>query len=143
MSFWFFPIHLLTVATVLTDKENQMTQHTGHITPGTNYTVQSGDTLWAIAQRAYNNPEQWPTIYEANKRVIGNDPNLIYPGQVLHIPTQTISPAPIPTPKPRPEPYATPTPAPTSDKDENVLDKIEDTVEDAVKGIFKKPKDND
>jgi LysM repeat protein len=128
-----------------------MSQQAGHIAPGTNYTVQSGDTLWAIAQRAYNNPEHWPTIYEANKQVIGNNPNLIYPGQVLHIPTQTISPAPIPSPTPSPMPAPTPgpyvtptpTPTPTPDKDDNVLDKIEDTIEDAVKGIFKKPKDND
>ncbi len=54
--------------------------------PGQEYTVQSGDTLWGIAQRAYNDPEDWDTIYDANKGVIGNNPNLIYPGQRLQIP---------------------------------------------------------
>jgi nucleoid-associated protein YgaU len=69
-----------------TDKEDHMTQHSGHIQPGTNYTVQSGDTLSSIAQRAYGDANQWPKIYDANRQVIGNDPNLIRPGEVLYIP---------------------------------------------------------
>ncbi len=62
-----------------------MTQ-TEHIAPGTTYVVQAGDSLWAIAVRAYGNGLRWPSIYDANKQVIGNNPNLIHPGQVLHIP---------------------------------------------------------
>ena len=58
-------------------------------TPGSNYTVQSGDTLSSIAQRAYGNSNQWQVIYDANKQVIGSNPNLIYPGQVLYIPPVT------------------------------------------------------
>lgn len=50
------------------------------------YTVQSGDTLWAIAKRFYGNGSKYTTIYNANKDVIGSNPNLIYPGQVLTIP---------------------------------------------------------
>ena len=52
-------------------------------TPGSNYTVQQGDTLFSIAQRAYGNGNQWPVIASANN--ISN-PDLIYPGQVLSIP---------------------------------------------------------
>ena len=70
-------------------------------TRGSNYTVQAGDTLWAIAQRAYNDAEDWDTIYQANRQVIGGNPNLIYPGQVLHIPQ---NPDPTKTPIPTPPP---------------------------------------
>src|SRR5256885_10824807 len=45
-------------------------------TPGSNYTVQHGDTLSAIAQQAYGDGNQWPKIYNANLKVIGADPNL-------------------------------------------------------------------
>jgi LysM repeat protein len=61
-------------------------------TPGSNYTVQGGDTLSSIAQQAYGNSSQWQIIYDANKQVIGSNPNVIYPGQVLYIPA--ISPTP-------------------------------------------------
>ena|SRR5579863_7188263 len=125
------------------------------IKPGSSYTVQSGDTLWDIAQRAYADPEDWDTIYNANKQVIGNDPNLIKPGQVLHIPVQSDpgSPKPAPPHPPTPptppgppdpnlNPYPSPanpnpTPPPTpppasqpSDQDgDNIFDQIEDNIE--------------
>lgn len=50
------------------------------------YTVKSGDSLWKIAQKLYGNGSQYTKLYNANKGVIGNNPNLIYPGQVLKIP---------------------------------------------------------
>lgn len=50
------------------------------------YTVVKGDTLWAIAKRYYGNGSKYTVIYSANKSVIGGNPNLIYPGQVLTIP---------------------------------------------------------
>lgn len=49
------------------------------------YRVKSGDCLWRIAQRLLGDPGLWPSIYRANKDIIDN-PNLIYPGQVLTIP---------------------------------------------------------
>ncbi|GAC1401546.1 MAG: Dyp-type peroxidase [Ktedonobacteraceae bacterium] len=55
-------------------------------TPGELYIVQQGDTLTSIAQRAYGDGKQWPLIYNANKQVIGNNPNVIQAGQVLQIP---------------------------------------------------------
>ncbi|AZM46377.1 peptidase [Streptomyces sp. WAC 06738] len=45
-----------------------------------NYTVVSGDTLWDIA-RKHGIEGGWQTIYEGNKDVIGDDPDLIFPGQ--------------------------------------------------------------
>lgn len=50
------------------------------------YTVKSGDCLWNIAKRIYGNGSKYTIIYNANKSVIGGNPNLIYPGQVLTIP---------------------------------------------------------
>lgn len=50
------------------------------------YTVVSGDCLWNIAKRFYGNGSLYTVIYNANQGVIGGNPNLIYPGQVLTIP---------------------------------------------------------
>lgn len=55
------------------------------ISPG-KYTVQRGDWLSKIALRAYGDMFAWEKIYEANKDIIGPNPNLIKPGQVLTIP---------------------------------------------------------
>lgn len=46
------------------------------------YTVVPGDTLSGIGE-AYD--VDWHKIYEANIKVIGSDPNLIFPGQNLTI----------------------------------------------------------
>ncbi|WP_053171064.1 LysM peptidoglycan-binding domain-containing protein [Streptomyces sp. SBT349] len=45
------------------------------------YTVASGDTLSKIA-RAQGLPG-WEELYEGNRQVVGEDPNLITPGQKL------------------------------------------------------------
>lgn len=54
-------------------------------TPKT-YTVKAGDTLWTIARRFLGNGNRWREIYDLNRSVIGPDPNLLRPGQVLRIP---------------------------------------------------------
>jgi len=54
--------------------------------PPKTYTVKPGDTLWAIAKRILGDGSRWQEIYNANVSVIGKNPNLIYPGQVLRIP---------------------------------------------------------
>lgn len=50
------------------------------------YTVVKGDCLWNIAKKYYGDGSKWTKIYNANKSKIKN-PNLIYPGQKLTIPT--------------------------------------------------------
>lgn len=50
------------------------------------YIVKPGDTLSAIAEHFYHNAARWPDIYRANRTLIGGDPNLIHPGQVLTVP---------------------------------------------------------
>ena len=54
--------------------------------PQKTYTVVPGDCLWKIANRFYGSGAKYPIIYEANKTIIGSDPNKIYPGQVFIIP---------------------------------------------------------
>lgn len=51
-----------------------------------NYTVVKGDSLWKISKQFYGDGSKWQGIYSANKSVIGGNPNLIYPGQMLVIP---------------------------------------------------------
>ncbi|MGI9666811.1 MAG: LysM peptidoglycan-binding domain-containing protein [Acidimicrobiia bacterium] len=65
-------------------------------TNGGTYTVQRGDSLWRIAkgylERSARDADgrsvtaMWKAIYELNRSLIGDDPNLILPGQVLLIP---------------------------------------------------------
>lgn len=50
------------------------------------YTVKSGDCLCAIARRFYGDDKRYIDIYNANKNIIGGNPNLIMPGQKLTIP---------------------------------------------------------
>ncbi|MEE4351167.1 MAG: peptidoglycan-binding protein LysM [Pacificimonas sp.] len=51
------------------------------------YTVQSGDTLSGIAKDHYGNASAYTKIFEANKPML-EDPDKIYPGQVLRIPDE-------------------------------------------------------
>ena len=51
------------------------------------YTVQSGDTLWRIADRVYGDGEKYMSIFEANSEVLGS-PDAVLPGQELNIPSQ-------------------------------------------------------
>lgn len=50
------------------------------------YEIQKGDTLSAIAKRFLGNARDYPKIFEANREVI-KDPDLIYPGQKIRIPS--------------------------------------------------------
>lgn len=72
---------------------------TGVATPtnpgwGGTYTVVSGDTLSGIAG---NYGISWQDLYAANTDVIGGNPNVIVPSQVLRVPGET-TPAPAPAP---------------------------------------------
>lgn len=49
------------------------------------YTIEKGDTLWKIAEKAYGNGSKYQKIFEANREVI-KDPDKIYPGQKIRIP---------------------------------------------------------
>lgn len=49
------------------------------------YTIKEGDTLWDISSAHYRDPFLWPLIWKSNPSI--TDPDLIYPGTVLVIPS--------------------------------------------------------
>ena len=53
---------------------------------GNLYTVVQGDCLWNIAKARYGSGIDYIKIYEANRDVIGDNPDLIYPGTVFVLP---------------------------------------------------------
>nr|DAT28986.1 MAG TPA: tail assembly protein [Caudoviricetes sp.] len=52
------------------------------------YIVKKGDSLWLIARMFLGDGNRWREIYlyNNNRNIIGGNPNLIFPGQVLSIP---------------------------------------------------------
>ncbi|MFF4369362.1 peptidoglycan DD-metalloendopeptidase family protein [Streptomyces sp. NPDC001594] len=83
-------------------------QGSGSGSSGT-YAVRSGDTLQGISVRhgGDGGAGDWRALYEANKPVIGADPDVILPGQVLKVPGKATAPAPQrqgAKPAPRPVP---------------------------------------
>jgi LysM repeat protein len=49
-------------------------------------TVEPGNNLWRLARQIYGSGFEYMSIYQANRAQI-RDPNLIYPGQVIEIPS--------------------------------------------------------
>lgn len=76
-----------TEAATATTESTRETESSPQPTSPTTYTVKSGDCLWKIAKQFYGNGSAYTKIYEQNKETVGGNPNLIYPGQVLTIPT--------------------------------------------------------
>ena len=62
------------------------------------YTVKTGDTLSGIAKVELDTTN-WKPLYEANKSVVGSDPDLILPGQKLDLPTVSLKKSTAPAPK--------------------------------------------
>ncbi len=77
------------------------------------YTVVKDDYLKKIAKQAYGDEAKWNLIYEANSDKIKN-PNLIYVGQVLTIPSlDEVSNGTVTTPEPVQEQPIVEAPTPT------------------------------
>ncbi|MFG3137713.1 peptidoglycan DD-metalloendopeptidase family protein [Streptomyces sp. NPDC048211] len=95
-------------------------------TAGT-YTVVPGDTLSDIAYA--HGSSHWGPLYQANRDVVGANPHLIFPGQVLRLlagsgavsghsdhhkaTSKPVTPAPVDTPTPAPSQTASPSPTTT------------------------------
>jgi nucleoid-associated protein YgaU len=60
--------------------------------------VRRGDSLWSIAAR-HLGPDAsdaeiagaWPAWFQANRDLVGDDPDLLRPGQVLRAPEGVVS----------------------------------------------------
>ena len=50
------------------------------------YTIKSGDNLSDIAQAQLGDANRWKEIYQLNKDVIGDNPDLIHPGKTIKLP---------------------------------------------------------
>ena len=58
----------------------------GESASSTEYVVQPGDTLRTIAEQEYGDASVWPRIYQANRDVIGPDPDALKAGTRLQLP---------------------------------------------------------
>lgn len=47
------------------------------------YKIRKGDTLWDISSKKLKSPYLWPKLWKENPQI--RNPDLIYPGQTLHI----------------------------------------------------------
>ena len=82
------PISALPEMAAKIKKANKLLDHLMKRAPDQiTYEVTKGDHLWGIASKpeAYDDPYMWPRIYRANRDQI-NDPDLIYPKQMLTVP---------------------------------------------------------
>ncbi|MEM1209735.1 MAG: LysM peptidoglycan-binding domain-containing protein, partial [Planctomycetota bacterium] len=50
------------------------------------HTIQSGENLSSIAQRYYGRAARWRVLFNANRDVLGNNPNAIRAGMVIKVP---------------------------------------------------------
>ncbi len=57
------------------------------------YTVVHGDSLWKIAEHFYGHGAKYKEIFDANRPPLKDDPNILYPGWVLRIPKEGLTPA--------------------------------------------------
>jgi nucleoid-associated protein YgaU len=75
-------------ALLLAQQSSRWVRHAG-LSPSAAYTVQPGDTLWGIAAHTaiYRDPWLWPLLYTGNRNRL-NDPDLIFPQQVLTVPRE-------------------------------------------------------
>ncbi len=65
---------------------SKKTTRTDNTTRPKTYKVKEDDCLWDIAQAIYGDPYKYIDIYNANRDLIGGNPNLIFEGQTFVIP---------------------------------------------------------
>jgi resuscitation-promoting factor RpfA len=77
------PAPTYTAPSTPTSSNSSSNSSSGSSAGGSTYTVESGDTLSTIAVK--EGISSWETLYNDNSSVVGSNPNLIFPGQVLHL----------------------------------------------------------
>lgn len=57
----------------------------------TTYTIRAGDCLWNIAKNQMGDALKWQDIFNANKDILGSNPDLIHPGTTINLPGQEVA----------------------------------------------------
>jgi LysM repeat protein len=57
----------------------------------TQYTIRAGDCLWNIAKNQLGDGMKWQDLFNANKDVLGSNPELIHPGTTINLPGQEVA----------------------------------------------------
>jgi LysM repeat protein len=60
-------------------------------TTSTTYTIRAGDCLWNIAKNQMGDALKWQDIFNANKDILGSNPDLIQPGTTINLPGQEVA----------------------------------------------------
>ena len=47
------------------------------------YTIRKGDTLWDLSDRFFDDPQQWPDLWQKNREIL--NPHWIYPGNRIRL----------------------------------------------------------
>jgi len=79
---------VLLLMTLLPTSARSQNQNPGEMTipeAAAGYTIKQGDTLWDISNALLKDPFLWPFIWKANPSI--SNPDLIYPGNKLAIPS--------------------------------------------------------
>jgi hypothetical protein len=92
---------------------------------------ETGDCLWNIAKKYYGDPFKWRIIYETNKHFI-SDPRVIFPKQILEIPSlESISKKTV-----RPKVTEVPPESPEAESDEEIIKKLIEEEKEKGEEIF-------
>lgn len=65
------------------DARAQEIQVSGSVDDVNVYVAEEGDTLWDIADRFFNDPWYWPTLWSFNPHI--TNPNWIFPGDLVYL----------------------------------------------------------
>jgi len=68
---------------IMPGTELQLPGGADHLASAADYTVKSGDNLWNIAKDNLGGGEHWKELFHNNADVVGQNPDLIHPGQHL------------------------------------------------------------